>query len=195
MPSPVPPPIPFADYAGFIFDCDGTLTDSMPVHYVAWRDTMAAHGIDFAEDEFYSLGGMPTEKIIERLTTREGVTVDVPTVAAEKEAAFERMIDTVRPKPHVLDWFDTAARHGAVAVASGGERISVHGQLRSIGRFDAAGAIVTAEDTARHKPEPDVFLEAARRLSVAPERCLVFEDSPLGYRAAAAAGMDWVEVG
>ncbi|QDV65666.1 HAD family hydrolase [Crateriforma conspicua] len=181
-------------YDALIFDCDGTLTDSMPLHYVAWRDTMARHGIEFAEDRFYGMGGMPSEKIVATLSAEQDVSVDASHVAVTKEAAFVGMIDQLGMKEDIV----AIARHHhgrmPMSVASGGTRPVIDRQLKQIGLEGIFDVIVTAEDTQRHKPEPDVFLKAAELLKVDPTRCLVFEDSPLGFAAAEAAGMDWVDV-
>ncbi len=184
----------FESYQGLIFDCDGTLADSMPVHYVAWRDTLMRYGIQFPEDRFYSMGGMPSQKIVTLLAGEQGVTVDAVSVADEKEKHFQTLIPTVTPMQAVCDVATSFHRRKPMAVASGSGRVVVLKQLIALGIDDLFDAIVTSEDTERHKPEPDVFLEAARRLKVDPSCCVVFEDSPLGFQAAEAAGMDWVDV-
>ena len=166
----------------------------MPLHYVAWRDTMATYGIEFTEQRFYSMGGMPTDKIITLLSSEKGVKLDVDQVTQAKEDAVEASMDGVQPIQAVCD---VALNHFgklAMAVASGGIRPCVERQLRTIGIQDQFSVIVTSEDTERHKPEPDAFLLAAKKLGVAAERCLVFEDSPLGFQAAEAAGMQFVDV-
>ncbi len=181
-------------FDALIFDCDGTLSDSMPLHYLAWRDTMLARGVEFTEQRFYSMGGMPTEKIISILSDEQGVSVDVDATAQAKEDAFETLMDDLQPLAIVCD---VVARHRgrlAMAVASGGIRPIVTRQLQQLGIADQFTAIVTSEDTEGHKPEPDAFLLAAELLDVAPARCLVFEDSPLGFEAAVRAGMHYVDV-
>lgn len=177
-----------------IFDCDGTLIDSMPLHFVAWNKTMERVGIEFTEDRFYELGGIPSDKIIRMLADEMNLSLDVAAVANEKEQAF---IDNM----HLLE--EIAAITAIVrenkgklpmAVASGGLREIVKKQIAHIGLEGFFDTVVTAEDTTRHKPEPDVFLEAARRLGVAPANCLVYEDADLGIEAARRAGMKWVDV-
>ncbi len=177
-----------------IFDCDGTLTDSMPIHYRSWRATMLLHGIDFAEERFYALGGVPSQKIIEMLATESNVVLDAVSVADQKEQAFLHMLAELKPIPHILD---VARQHRGqlkMAVASGGIRPVIMAQLEHTGCADWFDTIVTAEDTDRHKPEPDVFLEAARRMHVLPAACRVYEDSDLGIEAARRAGMQWIDV-
>jgi HAD superfamily hydrolase (TIGR01509 family) len=182
----------------FIFDLDGTLADTMPSHYVAWTKVAVRHGLTFPEPRFYSLGGVPTEKIAGMLITEAGLTIDPKTVALEKEQTY---YDGLGPggilaiEPVVA----LARRHrekneGPLAVASGSVRRLVTRTLEALGIADWFAAVVTAEDTTRHKPEPDVFLEAARRLDADPATCTVYEDTDIGLEAARRAGMRPVDV-
>ncbi|MCC9599709.1 beta-phosphoglucomutase family hydrolase [Stieleria sp. JC731] len=184
----------FEKYDGLIFDCDGTLADSMPLHYVAWRETLLRYGIEFSNDRFYAMGGMPSASIVQILAEEQNVVVDAPSVADEKEAAFTELIVQVQPKVAVCEVAKAFHKKKPMAVASGSGRDIVNRQLNALAIADLFSTIVASEDTDRHKPEPDVFLEAAARLGVNPERCVVFEDSPLGFQAAEAAGMDWIDV-
>lgn len=188
------PAWPARDYDAIIFDCDGTLTDSMPVHYVAWYHVMQSYGVEFPVDRFYSLGGMPSQKIIALLSAEQGKTVDLPTAADKKEDAFLQLIDLIEPVGWVLEVANHFKDRLPVAVASGGYRKIIDLQLKQLGIQEWFRAIVTAEDTERHKPEPDVFLEAASRLGVNPAKCLVYEDADLGVQAAQSAGMDCIDV-
>jgi HAD superfamily hydrolase (TIGR01509 family) len=180
--------------SALIFDCDGTLADTMPAHYRAWLEILRPHGIALPEDRFYSLGGMPTAKILELLFSEAGKPFDVRVLSGQKEQAFLAKLAEVRPIEKVVE----VARQGRgvlpMAVASGGYRALVEQTLRYIGILDWFSVVVTAEDTARHKPEPDVFLEAARRLGVTAEDCTVYEDTDLGLEAARRAGMKSVDV-
>lgn len=188
------PAFPKKDYAAIIFDCDGTLTDSMPVHFVAWKRTMDRYGLQFPETQFYAWGGKPTDKIIAELSAAQSVSVDVATAAREKEEAFLELIHLLEPIETVLE---VAAHYRGkipMAVASGGFRDVIRLQLRQIGCEDWFDTIVAAEDTERHKPFPDVFLAAAERMGADPTRCLVYEDSDLGLIAAQAAQMDAIDV-
>ena len=186
---------PPAGTAALIFDCDGTLADTMPTHYRAWTTMLGRLGIPFPETRFYQLGGVPTAQIIRILATDHGVEVgDVDPLVVEKESRFLDLIAEVRPVERV---YRIAERHRRVlpmAVASGGYRDVVTRTLATIGVADWFGAVVCAEDTPRHKPEPDVFLEAARRLGVAAAGCVVFEDTDIGLEAARRAGMAGVDV-
>ena len=180
--------------SALIFDCDGTLTDSMPLHYVAWKQTLDRYRVAIDEDRFYALGGMPTDKIIALLSGEQGVAVDVDLASREKEQAFLNLLHRLEPIAAVLKIAQENQGKLKMAVASGGFREVIEQQLRRIGCFDWFDTVVTAEDTELHKPEPDVFLEAARRLGVPPAKCRVYEDSDLGIEAARRAGMQWVDV-
>lgn len=180
--------------AALIFDCDGTLTDSMPLHFLAWRQTLDRHELVLDEDRFYSLGGMPSSKIIEMLCREQGRVLDVAAATHEKEQAFFDLLHELEPIATVLDIARQQRGQLKMAVASGGLRHVIQRQLTLIGCLDWFDALVTAEDTQLHKPEPDVFLEAARRLGVAPAQCRVYEDADLGIEAARRAGMECVDV-
>ena len=177
-----------------IFDCDGTLADTMPAHYQAWLEVLQPHGIAFPEDRFYAMGGMPTDKIVVELCGEAGKALDVVALVRDKALAFERKIGEVRPIGKVVEVARAHRGQGPMAVASGGQRRTVEKTLAQIGVLDWFSVVVTAEDTHHHKPEPDVFLEAARRLGVAPAACTVYEDTDLGLKAARRAGMRWVDV-
>jgi beta-phosphoglucomutase-like phosphatase (HAD superfamily) len=177
-----------------IFDCDGTLADTMPAHFRAWAAATAEYGLDFPEDRFYALGGMPSRRIVELLAREQGVVVDIDVVAAEKERLFLEWLPTVGPIGPVCEV--ARDRHGRMpmAVASGGYRKIVTATLRQLGIAELFLTVVTAEDTPRHKPDPDVFLEAARRIDADPAECLVFEDTDIGLEAARRAGMAMFDV-
>lgn len=179
---------------GLIFDCDGTLVDSMPLHFLAWHKTMTNYGLKLPEDRFYALGGMPSDRIIRLLSQEQEIEVDATQAAHEKEASFLEHLHLLKP----IDAVMSVARYyrgvKPIAVASGGFRKIIQQQLAIVAASDWFDAIVTAEDTTRHKPEPDVFLEAARRINVAPKECLVFEDADLGVEAAKRAGMNCIDV-
>lgn len=187
--------LPDRTFGGYIFDCDGTLADTMPLHYRAWRRMVEENGGQFPEELFYSLGGVPTEVIIERLRDEHGLRADdVPALAHLKEEYYAELIAEVQPIEPVLDVARRIHSTVPMAVASGGYRRYVEMTLDAIGIRHLFDAVVCAEDYTRGKPFPDPFLEAARRLKVAPEDCVVFEDSPGGVQAAEAAGMHCVFV-
>jgi len=185
------PPGPFDAY---IFDCDGTLADTMPLHYRAWCAALREYQAEFPEALFYELGGVPTERIIEILNERHGHHIPVHEAYERKEALFRELIPHITPIEPVVELVHQFHGRHPLAVASGGARDIVTRTLAGLGILDKFQAIVTAEDCQRGKPAPDPFLEAARQLGVTPSRCLVFEDTSTGIAAAQAAGMQYILV-
>ena len=187
--------IPEREFGGYIFDCDGTLADTMPLHYRAWKRLVEELGGSFSEELFYQLGGKPTEQILELLRDEYALNVgDTYSAAKRKEEYFVQTIHEIGPIEPVLQVVRRWHTIKPLAVASGGFRRNVEMTLDTIGIRPLFDVVVCVEDYARGKPFPDAFLEAARRMNVAPENCLVFEDSPLGLQAARAAGMQCVFV-
>jgi len=182
---------------GLIFDLDGTLADTMPTHFAAWTRTCEAHGLTFPEARFYAMGGVPTSKIAQMLVAESGRAVDPEVVAREKEQAFVDCLGregTVQPIAPIVAIAQQNLGVAKMAIASGGRRALVVRTLEILGIRDWFPVIVASEDTERHKPEPDVFLEAARQLGLPPEACTVYEDTDIGIEAARRANMRWVDV-
>ena len=181
-------------HAALIFDCDGTLVDSMPWHFKAWRTALNRYHIPFSEERFYALGGTPIKRIIELLAEEAGQTVNVDTIAEEKERLYYSFIPEIKPRKMVIKIIKDNKGQIPMAVASGSSRHSVTTTLKYLDILEWFNSIVCAEDVEKHKPAPDIFLETAIRLGVTPERCLVYEDSPLGIEAAHRAGMKAIDV-
>ncbi len=186
--------IPDRAFGGYIFDCDGTIADNMPLHYRAWSMAMADFGGEYPEELFYAWGGRPTTVIVGLLNEKYGLALDVDETVRRKEKYYLGLIPEVVPVPEVLGIVKSI--HGTVplSVASGGHRELVEATLDVLGIRDLFQAIVCAEDYKRGKPHPEPFLLAAKLMSVPPEDCVVFEDSPIGIEAAKAANMAWVHV-
>jgi beta-phosphoglucomutase-like phosphatase (HAD superfamily) len=187
-------PLPDGTFDAYLFDCDGTITDSMPIHYLAWRAALAEHGGEFDEDLFYAWGGRPVSDIIADLNAAQGLTMPIPAVAARREQLFQEMLPQVTAVPGVLEHISDAYGRLPFAVVSGSTRESVIASLSALDLLDCFDVLVCAGDYARPKPAPDCFLTAAAELGVDPARCLVFEDSELGIQGATAAGMATVRV-
>jgi len=186
--------IPEGDFAAYIFDCDGTLGDTMPLHYTAWCAALKGQDFDFPEALFYELGGVPTERIVEILNERHGSHMPVKETARYKEELYLKGIERIGPIEPVVEIVNKVHGRLPIAVASGGHRAIVTRTLTCLGIADKFDAIICAEDYRLGKPHPDPFLKAAERLGVPPEKCLVFEDTNTGIEAARAAGMQWVLV-
>jgi len=182
-------------YRGLIFDCDGTLVDSMPLHYQVWVTILHRHGLDFTEARFYQWAGVPVEEIIRRLATEKGLSVDASAIAAERDAYFHSLPPSeLRPVAAVVDIARHFCRQLPMAVATGSTQASAEASLRAIGILELFDAVISSEDAGRPKPAPDVFLLAAERIAVAPSHCVAFEDADAGLQAALAAGMRAVDI-
>ena len=177
-----------------IFDCDGTLADTMPLHWEAWRSVTRRHGIHFTEERFYALGGVPSRDIFRLLCEEQGHEKDHIALSLEKEHAFLPLLGHASPIEEVVAIAREHAGQLPMAVASGGKLHVVEKILVHLGIRDYFAAIVTSEDVVNQKPAPDIFLEAARRLGVPPNLCRAFEDTDLGMDAIRAAGMEAVDV-
>ena len=189
--------LPTRAYSAFIFDCDGTLADSMPLHQKAWIAALRKYGatLDFTWDLFMSRAGKTVELTVSELNAEFGLSLDPALVSAAQRAAYDALAVGVQPLHEVVAFARERAQAGCpVSVASGGDAPTVRRTLRTIGVSDLFPIVVTAEEVAHGKPAPDLFLLAAQRMGVAPADCLVFEDSALGITAAERAGMGSVLV-
>ncbi len=188
---------PESDFAALIFDLDGTLADSMPVHFKAWCKALEEHGAPsvFPEDVFYAMGGRPTRDIVKILNGEQGLHLDPDAVAMSKRrhllAILEQEVELIE---EVSEFAREHRGQVPMAVASGGSRMVVEKTLQILGISDWFDEVVTSDDVSKGKPAPDIFLEAASRLGVAPEDCVVFEDGRAGIEAAREAGMEVVLV-
>ena len=179
------------DYGGYIFDCDGTLADSMVVHYRAWLAALRVHGatFDFSWELFTSRAGMTLPNTVRELNAQFGHALDPEAVTTSQRLEYERYLPTVQPIAEVVELALRVAKVCPVSVASGGERNIVRRTLELIGLGQTFPVVVTAEDVIHGKPAPDMFLLAAERMGVPPTECVVFEDSVLGLQAAKRANM------
>jgi beta-phosphoglucomutase family hydrolase len=179
---------------GIIFDCDGTLADTMPLHWRAWQIVAARYKLHFPEERFYSLGGVPSRDILKMLAEEQGVTLDHLKAAHEKEEAYLPLMAQVEPIHVVVNVARENYGKIPMAVASGGTRQIIPQVLEHLGISHLFNAIVTSECVVNQKPAPDIFLEAARRIGVDPKFCRAYEDTDLGLQAIRAAGMEAVDV-
>ncbi|MBG6101245.1 beta-phosphoglucomutase family hydrolase [Micromonospora vinacea] len=187
-------PLPPGPFAAYLFDCDGTIVDSMPLHYLAWQQALEEWGCEFPEDLFYAWGGRPTADIIVALNEQQGLAMPVAAVVERRESYYQELLPQLAAVPEVLAHIHDAHRRVPFAVVSGSTRASVTASLDALGLLDRFDVLVCADDYTRAKPDPEAFLLAAEQLGVPPESCLVFEDTDLGIQAATAAGMASVRV-
>lgn len=186
--------IPEGAFRAYLFDCDGTIADSMPLHYRAWKQALDEWNCPFDEKLFYAWGGKPPVEIIATLNRIHGLAMPVEAVAERKECLYFGLLGELKPVAEVLEHIEAMQGKVPFAVVSGSTRESIVKTLTAVGLLDRFDVLVGSEDYARSKPAPDAFLVAAERLRVAPKDCLVFEDTTLGIDAAKAAGMAAVRV-
>lgn len=186
--------LPDGEFHAYLFDCDGTIADSMPLHYVAWREAVAAWNCSFSEELFYAWAGFPVAKIISLLNQKQGLNMPVEEVERRKEELYLQSLPDLKSVPEVVEHIDLQYGRIPLAVVSGSTRESVSASLRSLHLLDKFETLVCAGDYEKGKPDPEAFLTAAARLNVEPGSCLVFEDGDLGIAAAKAAGMAAVKV-
>jgi HAD superfamily hydrolase (TIGR01509 family) len=190
-PALILPPGPFSAY---LFDLDGTIADSMPLHYIGWSKVITEHGGHFPEDLFYAMGGLPLTRVVEELNEKFGYTMDPATVIKQKEALYLTMLDQLQPILSVVAHIEAESGKTPFAIVSGSPRNSIFKTLTALNLLHHFSVIVGSEDYTHGKPNPEPFLTAARLLNVPPAECLVFEDAQPGIEAAKAAGMQYVLV-
>jgi len=186
--------LPEGSFRAYLLDCDGTIADSMPLHYRAWKKALAERNCEFEEQLFYSWGGMPVAEIISTLNQKHGLTMPVEAVSRRKEDLYFDLLPELKAVPEVLEHIEEAHGRIPLAVVSGSTRESVTASLVTLKLLDRFDAMVCAGEYSKSKPDPEAFLLAAAKLGVAPEHCLVFEDTEMGIQAAKAAGMASVKV-
>ncbi len=189
--------IPEREFGGYIFDCDGTLVDSMPLHFRAWTIGFEKNEAPWVweEDEFYANAGVPDRVTVEQLNQRYGAQIDPDLVHDRKVEWYSEMLHELTPVKAVADFARKLHQAGEnISVASGSDLSIVIPSLEQIELRDIFEIIITPADVERGKPDPDMFLLAAERMGVDPADCLVFEDGQAGIDAATAAGMESVFV-
>lgn len=176
-------------YAGLIFDCDGTLVDTAPAHFHAVNEALRALELEMSADWYFARTGLTPAALFAEFEQERGVKIDAEDISRRYAPIFVNSLDRVREIAVVADV--ARANHGEVpmAVGSNGHLKNVQATLNATGLLGLFDFVVSADEVKRGKPAPDVFLEAARRMGVAPADCIVFEDTDEGLEAARAAGM------
>ncbi len=180
-----------------LWDLDGTIADSKEFHWRAWRETMLLGGVEITYEQFLHSFGQRNDAILGAWLP--GASAErVKRLGDAKEEAFRRLVaaGALHPLPGALEWIGRLAREGwRQAIASSAPKANVETMARVLKLDGVMGALVSAEDVHRGKPDPDVFLAAAQRLGVAPARSVVVEDAAAGIEAARRGGMRSIGVG
>lgn len=185
---------PDARTEALIFDVDGTLLDTMAVHFQAWRETLADYGIDLDSEHFDRIAGQTSADIVHILNSETNAALDPDEVSRAKDQAFVRHIPLIQPVDAVRRIAEEYAPRLPLGLATNEHFGVANIVMRSSGLAPLFQAMVTADEVENPKPAPDIFLECAKRLGVEPGRCHVFEDSRYGIEAARAAGMTVTDV-
>jgi len=172
-----------------IFDMDGTLVDTMPLHFDAWKITASEHGFDYTEELFYGMAGMPTWKIVPVMNKKLGLNIDAEKFSRRKEKVFLELLTEVKPIEPVVDLVYRYHNKLPMSIGTGGKKEIAILTIQMMGLDKYIDILVTADDVVNHKPAPDTFLKCAELMGVAPELCQVFEDGEMGLIASDAAGM------
>ncbi len=189
--------IPKGEFDAYIFDHDGTLSLSMHVHFDGWIESFRKNGgnFEFTREIAQSYAGVGMHDTVKILNDRFGCEMDPEQVVLDQENYFFNNIERVKPYHPVVNFAKKCKAEGKpIAVASGGVKETVVMTMNQIGITDLFDVIVTQDDVNNSKPAPDLFLLAAERMNIKPNKCLVFEDSQLGIEAANKAGMKSVFV-
>lgn len=181
-------------YKGIIFDMDGTLVDSMGAHMKAWEMTCEHFGYPFDLDYMYSLGGVPTMKTAELLNQKFNKQLDPQQVGQFKKDSWLAMDHTPALVEDTYAIFSANLGKKKIAVGTGAERRGAKSILGHHNLLEKLDVLVTSSDVENGKPAPDTFLKAAEFMGLAPEQCVVFEDTDIGQQAATSAGMDCILV-
>jgi HAD superfamily hydrolase (TIGR01509 family) len=187
---------PSNGFEAVVFDCDGTLVDSMPAHFEAWCEALALYGAGgvFKEDVFFAMGGRPTLDIVVELNDEYNLHLDPIAVAQAKRECFLKRLHTVTLIEEVAKFAESLRGKVPMAIATGGSRHVIEKTLKIVGVSDWFDEVVTADDVAEGKPAPDIFLRAANLLGVDATKCLALEDAPAGILAAQRAGMQVIAI-
>lgn len=186
--APTPP------YKALIFDCDGTLADTLPVHFQTWLTALNAVGANISRDWYYQYCGTSAAEMLQILKQTFGYEFDSEAVMVARQHHYRSLICTVKEVQAVAQVVHSHYGKVPMAVASGGERTILEATLATIKLRKFFNAIVSVDDVKQGKPQPDLFLLAAQKLGVSPQDCIVYEDSDSGIEAARRASMRSIDV-
>lgn len=179
---------------GIIFDMDGTLVDSLPVHFAAWDVVMEKHNTTYPRELFDEFSGLPVTKIVPIVNKRLGLNLNTEEVVREKEIFLLNNIDMIKPIKPVMDVVLEYHKKLPMSIGTGSVKHITLAVLKKLNLEKYFNAVVTADDVNNHKPEPDTFLKCAELMNVDPKECVVLEDGEKGIEAAIKGGIPVIDV-
>ena len=177
-----------------IFDLDGTIANTMPNHFLSWREAVLPYGIDFNETLFMQLTGMPRTPTIEKLNDMFGTKMNPVEVGKVKEDHFKTLVHLTEEISVVTAVIKKYHSILPMSIGTGSTKNGAQKTLEVIGLQNYFDIVITADDIVNHKPHPETFLKCAALMGVKPQSCVVFEDGILGIQAAEEAGMMVIDV-
>lgn len=187
-------PVP-TDVKGLIFDLDGTLIDSMPLHYDAYNHCLEPWGVHYPMDTFLSRGGIPTKDTLFMIAEENNITdFDIETALDLKRKFVDKNLDRITLIEPVFDIVKKFKGELPMAVGTGSNRATVTHMFEMFDLSQYIEHTVTATDVSHFKPHPETFVKCAELIKIDPKDCVVFEDGVPGMKAAETAGMQVVDV-
>lgn len=188
----------YTKFKALIFDLDGTLINSEPYHLKAWNELLKELGMPLMTYEYIlSVGGIKSSEICRMMCEKAGRQDLDPVATASKKTGIyiEKYLNEVPLFDSIANFLIEGHRRGLkIAVATGSQLKETLSLLKRHGLYDMVEAVVSSDQVKHCKPAPDTYLEAAKRLNVAPKNCLVFEDTNVGLQGIKAAGMTALQV-
>ena len=179
---------------GLIFDLDGTIADTMPIHFIAYRNILRRYGVEFTPELFITMAGIPAIGTIAKINEIFGTTLEPEKFGRLKEEEYEKVMVRMQPVKPVVELIREFHGKLPMAVGTGGYKRLAWKTLEILDLKKYFPILVSSEDVENHKPAPDTFLKCAELMNVEPAYCQVFEDGRLGMEAARAGGMMAVDV-
>ncbi|MGL1885456.1 MAG: HAD-IA family hydrolase [Reichenbachiella sp.] len=184
-----------AGIKGLIFDLDGTILDSMPLHYKGYLHGLSQWNVHYPEEVFYTRGGIPTKTTFEMIAEENNIqNFDIEKALQLKREFVDTQLDKITLVTHVMDVIKEYHGKLPMAVGTGSNRNTVDHMFEMHGLGEYFEHVVTATEVSHHKPHPETFLKCAELIAIAPKDCIVFEDGKPGMVAAESAGMQVIDI-
>lgn len=180
-----------------IFDLDGTLADTMPIHLKSWTRTGKDLGVEITEELIQINAGMPTLTLVEKFNREFGWNLNGQDVRKTKQHHFDAIKKEqgkIQPIKKIFELAQSMRTQMPMSIGTGSSRNNALKSLEDLGTSDWWVTVVTGSDDVKGKPSPDIFLKCSDAMKTDPKDCLVFEDGQAGIQSAISAGMPYIDV-